>query len=120
MDYLISKAKEFAGGAPVTPPEKEEEDMSVCIPAGANGDAVAVSFNGPQYKTVGFLVDASVLSESVHIRTAFHRVSGGWDVIQVYVDPGHNKVVINIPNPSDGVSFSRIDDMPVDVYPNFA
>jgi hypothetical protein len=100
-------------------PQQAEALDPVCLPPRAvSGRQVSVCLNGP-HRDFGICVDASVLQGSVHIRAALHLISGGWHVIQVYADPGHDRVVVSPPSPYDGASLHRQDDQPVDVWPVF-
>ena len=95
--------------------------QSVCIPAGRNGKQIGVSFPGAAYRHMGICARSSRLPETVTVLCWFHLLTGGWAPdIRVYADKGHEKVVIGVPANSDGVVFTREDDMAVDLYPDFS
>jgi hypothetical protein len=118
MDVLIDLA---LGNAPLPPepepPETEELDMFSIPPKAVANRAFGISLNGP-HTSMGVCVDSSA-EGNTQLRAAFHNVNGGWQVVQVYTDADHNKVVVTPKNKFDGVSLRRVDDSDVDVCPNF-
>jgi hypothetical protein len=114
------------GAPPVQPaPEEEEEEMYVVIPprVDATSQDVGVSFNGGHaIKSVGFCADPGRYGEdkTVIIRAVGHWTGGDWwvppDVVITKATP---KVVLQVPDGIDGMSFMRKDDLPIHVEPNF-
>lgn len=123
LDVVLDWAR--GGGTAPEPPKPEpaeEEDMFIMLPpAGTEGGDrdYAVSLPGP-FKAMGLFADATVYPESVHVRAAFWANDNtGYQVIECYVDPGHQKVVIRPNKPFSGVSLRRLDDNNCVVIPDF-
>jgi hypothetical protein len=121
IDVVLGWARDYQAETPPPPQPQpmEDEDMAVCIPAG-RGRQTGVSFNGSPWKRMGICANSSVLPDTVTVRAAFHLAGGGWSVVMVYADRGHEKVVVGVPAGADGVVFTREDDMAVDLYPDFS
>jgi len=111
------------GGVPPDPPKptEEEEMPSVMIsPLSVADIPVAVSLPGP-FKAMGVCVDVTTLeTPNTQIRAAFYSNDGsGWEVIQVYCDTAHQKVVVWPKKPFSGVSLTRIDSQEVFIVADF-
>jgi hypothetical protein len=121
-------AADFFGTAPQPAPKPApapaplEDDMAVEIPPGSKSPDVGVSFNGAPYTTVGFLADPSrVGTAQTAVRCAFHNGKGAvFAVVTATMTKASPKVVVKVPANADGVSFHRLDDAPITLYPNFA
>lgn len=97
----------------------EVDDMAVIPPISECDRDFGISLSGP-HKAMGVLTDATLYGVSTHLRVAFHSAdNSGWQVIEVYSDPGHQKVVVWPKKPFDGVSIHRMDDNNVNVIPDF-
>jgi hypothetical protein len=125
--WPIDKVLEWARGGTEPEPEPpkpepvfmEEDDMPVIPPRSEADREFGISLPGP-FKAMGVLTDASLYGESTHLRVAFHNQdNSGWQVIEVYSDPGHQKVVVWPKKPFDGVSIHRMDNNNVNVIPDF-
>jgi hypothetical protein len=124
--FPLDVVLEWARGGGTQPPEPETEplpqevdDMVALPPRKVCSREVGISLPGP-FKAMGLLTDSSVYPASTHVRAAFHTADGsGWQVIDVYSDPDHPKVVVWPKHPFDGVSLARLDDNDVDVVPDF-
>lgn len=92
------------------------------IPPGSSGPDVGVSFNGAPYNTIGFLADPSRIGATqTQVRCAFHNGKGAtFAVLTATITPDLPKTVVLVPDGSDGVSFHRLDDVPITLIPNFA
>ena len=97
--------------------------MSVRLDPGSTSAPVCVSFDGAPYHTIGFLADPSVVGAAVTtVRVAEHVGGGGaeFKVTQVAMTKDSPKTVLVLQASTDGVTFSRSDDVNVVLYPNFA
>jgi hypothetical protein len=107
---------------PPKPVQEEEEEMPSCSipPKAISTLPISLSLPGA-HKAMGVCVDVGVLDDPhTQIRAAFHSTdNSGWEVIQVYADPSHTKVVVWPKKPFDGVSLSRIDDQDVIIVADF-
>jgi N-acetylmuramoyl-L-alanine amidase len=115
IDVVLSWAQGGGGSQPQPQPPKptpvEDEDMPsyTVPPKSVTGLAHMVSLPG-MHKAMGVCVDTGVLSPpNTQLRAAFHTGGTSWEVIQVYCDPSHQKVVVWPKKPFDGVSLTRID-----------
>jgi hypothetical protein len=104
------------------PQPQEEQDMAIEIPPGATTPDVGVSFNGSPYSSIGFLADPSrVGATSVEVRCAFHKgATAGFTVATATMTAAEPKAVVQVPDGCDGVSFRRLDNAGITLYPNFA
>lgn len=114
-----------ADPTPVSVPTPVEDDdpMPVAIPPKTSPlQAVGVSFDGSPYTSIGFLGDPGVLGGgTVTVRVAMHNSkTNAYDVQTVSLTAAQPKVVLTVPASTDGVSFTRADDMNITLYPNFA
>jgi hypothetical protein len=126
IDQLAALAYQPAKPAPQPAPKPApvplEDDMAVEIPPGSKSPDVGVSFNGAPYTTIGFLADPSrVGAAQTAVRCAFHKgKTATFAVETATMTPASPKVVVKVPANADGVSFHRLDDAPITLYPNFA
>jgi hypothetical protein len=124
IDVILDKAKHWGGSTEPIPPKPEpileDDDLMISIPpADVDNREFGISLPGA-FSAMGLCADASLYGDSIHLRCAFHRHNNtGFDVVDAYVDRSHVKVVIRPPNKFDGVSLKRIDNMPVNVTPDF-
>jgi hypothetical protein len=114
-------AQTSTGSPPARKPPVEDE-LSVQIPPGTGSPDVGVSFDGSPYTTVGFLADPSRLgAPQTAVRCAFHDAKGNTFAVEIAtMTKASPKAVVKVPAGSDGVSFHRLDNVGVTLYPNFA
>jgi len=104
---------------PPQPPETEEDMPSYALPPkAAEPWEHEVSLPGNVWKAAGICVDTTVTG-NVHIRAAFHTGPTSWQVIDVYADAAHQKVVVWPAKPFDGVALTRQDDSMCTVVMDF-
>jgi hypothetical protein len=122
LDVVLDWAR--GGGTQPTPPQpvpEEDEDMpSYTIPPkSVIGYSHMVSLPG-MHKAMGLCVDVNLLPDPhTQVRAAFHTSATGWEVIPVYCDPQHQKVVVWPKKPFDGVSLTRVDDQECVIVADF-
>jgi hypothetical protein len=105
---------------PEPPKQQEVDDDMVAIPPRSKySGEFGISLPGP-FKAMGVFTDASIYPDSTHLRCAFHpQDKSPIQVIEVYSDPAHTKVVVWPAKPFDSVSITRMDDNNVYVVPDF-
>lgn len=98
--------------------------MAVCLNPGAHSAPVCVSFDGTPYTTIGFMADVSLAGATVTtVRIAEHKFRGGaafQKVTEFQITAASPKAVFTLQAETDSVTFSRMDDVNLVLYPNFA
>lgn len=122
LAYQPSRPAPQPAPKPAPLPALLEDDMAVELAPGSKSPDVGVSFDGSPYKTVGFLADPSRLgAKQTQVRCAFHIAkTSRFTVLTATMTPASPKAVVEVPANADGVSFLRLDDVDITLYPNFA
>lgn len=119
--FPLDKVLEWAkGGTSTTPPPPiEEDEYVIAIPPGDG----QVGFSFPKYYgQIGFFADVGMYSETakVQIRMALRHKTGSWYVWNIELTKAAPKKVITFNKEYDSASFTRLDELPITVVPNFA